>query len=165
MYTILWLENGLDRWDRFESQEEIKNKLKEIEKHPDTCPLGDIWIFPPTADTLAFTGEDFLNTEEEDTPILITKNQAMEIAQLACELKGYGILASTGYFQIFKNKEQEVTIDINKEKDTTNREYFAVYISFSHGDSKYSYTESLNKDELCRLILEIAQDCANTDVN
>lgn len=161
MYTMLWQEKGADRWDRFESEEEVKTKLREIENHPDSYALGDVWIFSPKADEFACTGEDFLE-EEEDYPIIITDEQAMEIAQTAYDLRGYGIPFSTGYYMIFEDKNNQVNIDINKERDTTNREYFAVYVSFGDDESEYRYTDCIDVQKLRDLILEIAHDCATS---
>lgn len=59
MYTMLWTENGADKWDRFSSAKEVREKLTEIENNEEASPLGDVWIFPPKADDIAVTGEDF----------------------------------------------------------------------------------------------------------
>lgn len=53
MYTVLWQEAGSDRWDRFESKEEIIELLSELSKNPDVC-IYDVWVFSPEADDYAF---------------------------------------------------------------------------------------------------------------
>lgn len=52
MYTVLWRENDNDKCDRFETKEEVKNLIDELEKNPDVCE-NDIWIFTPEADNHA----------------------------------------------------------------------------------------------------------------
>lgn len=49
MYTVLWREGNNDKWDRFETREEVENLLDSLEKNPDVCE-GDVWIFEPKAD-------------------------------------------------------------------------------------------------------------------
>lgn len=59
MYTVLWRDNGQDRYDRLETGEDVENLLKEIEADPDASPLGDVWVFEPEADNYAVTGDTF----------------------------------------------------------------------------------------------------------
>lgn len=63
MYTVIWTENSADRWDRFETADEVVNLLKELERK-DVC-VGDVWIFKPNADNYASAGDEFLNEKEE----------------------------------------------------------------------------------------------------
>lgn len=68
MYTVIWQETGvnkwdgrevsIDRWDRFETKEEVKEHLAMLEASGSVC-LGDVWIFPPQADDLAIEGDHF----------------------------------------------------------------------------------------------------------
>lgn len=62
MYTIIWQEkvgdDYIDRWDRVE-KESLVPYLQEITKDDYVC-AGDIWIFPPTADDLATTADEWL---------------------------------------------------------------------------------------------------------
>lgn len=62
MYTVLWQEsvNGeyKDRWDRFESKEEVEELLETLEDDPNVCET-DTWIFPPKADEFAVDPERF----------------------------------------------------------------------------------------------------------
>ena len=60
MYTIIWQEDGQDKWDRFRTKEEVREKLKEINELPNASPLGDIWIFSPKADTYASEGSQWI---------------------------------------------------------------------------------------------------------
>jgi hypothetical protein len=55
MYTVIWIDNsGNDRWDRFDSKEEVSELLdKEDLRYEDT------WIFGPEADDYATTGYMF----------------------------------------------------------------------------------------------------------
>ena len=41
MYTVLWKEGDLDRWDRFETKEEVFELLKELREDPDAWCLED----------------------------------------------------------------------------------------------------------------------------
>lgn len=63
MYTIIWQEDGQDKWDRFRTKEEVRVKLKEINELPNASPLGDIWIFHPQADEYASEGSQWKITE------------------------------------------------------------------------------------------------------
>lgn len=62
MYTVIWIDNnGNDRWDRFETSEEVNELLdKENIREEDT------WIFSPKADDYATTGDMFPEDDEED---------------------------------------------------------------------------------------------------
>ena len=58
MWTIMWTENSQDRWDRLETKDELMQLLDSLDKN--SCvSKGDLWIFPPQADDLALTGNDF----------------------------------------------------------------------------------------------------------
>lgn len=58
MWTIMWTENSQDRWDRLETKEEVMQLLDSLDKNPGVSK-SDVWIFPPQADELALTGNDF----------------------------------------------------------------------------------------------------------
>lgn len=58
MWTIMWTENSQDRWDRLETKEEVMQLLDSLDKNSGVSK-GDVWIFPPQADDLALTGNDF----------------------------------------------------------------------------------------------------------
>lgn len=58
MWTIMWTENSQDRWDRLETKEEVMQLLDSLDKNS-SVSKGDVWIFPPQADDLALTGNDF----------------------------------------------------------------------------------------------------------
>ena len=58
MWTIMWTENSQDRWDRLETKEEVMQLLDSLDKNSGGSK-GDVWIFPPQADDLALTGNDF----------------------------------------------------------------------------------------------------------
>lgn len=60
MYTVLWQENGQDHWDRCEDEDEVNDLLHTIANTPNTCPLGDVWIFQPKADDYAVTGDTLI---------------------------------------------------------------------------------------------------------
>lgn len=55
MYTVIWQENSQDRWDRFETSEEVMVLLTELEQNPYVCE-NDVWIFNPNADDY---GDDY----------------------------------------------------------------------------------------------------------
>ena len=59
MYTIIWTENGKDRWDRVESKTEVYALLGKIMDNHEACPIGDVWIFSPQADNYATAGDEF----------------------------------------------------------------------------------------------------------
>ena len=59
MYTVLWRDNGQDRYDRLETGEDVENLLKEIDANPEASPLGDVWVYKPEADNYAVTGDTF----------------------------------------------------------------------------------------------------------
>ena len=54
MWTVLWKDGEIDRWDRFETEDEVRELLDKLAENPDVCE-GDAWIFPPAADDLALT--------------------------------------------------------------------------------------------------------------
>lgn len=58
MYTVLWRENDKDRWDRFETREDVEKLLDELSENPDVC-IGDVWIFEPKADEYAVNYSEF----------------------------------------------------------------------------------------------------------
>lgn len=93
--------------------------------------------------------------------MIITKDEAMEIAREASELKEYGVLHSTGYYLIYNNDEEEnsIAVDICKQKDDwTGKDYFAVYASFENSyEGDWKSTNTLDMEELADLILETAQ--------
>lgn len=49
MYTVLWKENNNDRWDRFESIEELISLLNSLKENPNVCE-SDIRVLLPEAD-------------------------------------------------------------------------------------------------------------------
>ena len=59
MYTVIWTEDGKDRWDRFETKEEVKELLNTLED-TNVC-IEDIWVFSYEADDYAVTGDIFIN--------------------------------------------------------------------------------------------------------
>lgn len=63
MYTVIWQElNGndyMDKWDRFETKEEVKELLDKLKKNQDVCE-HDVWIFTPEADNYAEDYASFL---------------------------------------------------------------------------------------------------------
>lgn len=63
MYTVLWQENGMDKWDRFETKEEVDYLLEQLKENPNVCEY-DIWIFNPEADDNAYTYEDFIERND-----------------------------------------------------------------------------------------------------
>lgn len=62
MYTVIWQElNGndyMDRWDSFETEEEVKELLNKLAEDPNVCE-HDVLIFTPEADNYA-VGYDIL---------------------------------------------------------------------------------------------------------
>lgn len=60
MYTILWVENGADKWDRLESTDEVKKLLDRLEQE-NTVSVGDVWIYGPEADNFASDAVEWLN--------------------------------------------------------------------------------------------------------
>lgn len=54
MWTVLWRENDQDRWDRYDSKEEVLRLLDQLRENPNVCE-DDTWIFPPKADECALT--------------------------------------------------------------------------------------------------------------
>lgn len=54
MWTVLWQENNVDRWERLETEEDVLALLDELTENLDVCE-DDAWIFPPTADEYALT--------------------------------------------------------------------------------------------------------------
>lgn len=45
MWTVLWKDGEKDRWDRFETEDEVRELLDKLTENPDVCE-GDAWIFP-----------------------------------------------------------------------------------------------------------------------
>ncbi len=60
MYTVIWREGDIDKWDRFATKEEVMELLQQIDNNPDACCIGDVWVFSPEADEHALTGSDFI---------------------------------------------------------------------------------------------------------
>ena len=58
MWTKMWTENYQDRWDRLETKEEVMQLFDSLDNNSGVSK-GDVWIFPPQADDLALTGNDF----------------------------------------------------------------------------------------------------------
>lgn len=58
MYTIIWQEDGLDRWDRLETKEEVDRLVDKLSINNAVC-LEDVWIFSPEADEFASTPDEF----------------------------------------------------------------------------------------------------------
>lgn len=65
MYTVIWMEKGQDKWDRLKTKKEVLDKLQEIERTPEACPVGDVWIFHPKADEYASAGNEFIKKERK----------------------------------------------------------------------------------------------------
>lgn len=58
MYTVIWQENGCDKWDRLRTKEEVRDLLTRLEADGIVC-VGDVWIFTPEADQHAIEGDRF----------------------------------------------------------------------------------------------------------
>ena len=58
MYTVLWRENKQDKWDRFETEEEVAELLDELQENPDVCE-GDVLIFTPPAEDYCIDFDSF----------------------------------------------------------------------------------------------------------
>lgn len=58
MYTVIWQENGVDKWDRLRTKEEVRDLLTQLEAGGNVC-IGDVWIFTPEADQRAIEGNRF----------------------------------------------------------------------------------------------------------
>lgn len=56
MWTVMWVENGADKWDRFETENDVRNLMEELKENFDVYE-EDIWIFPPKSDDYAMTGD------------------------------------------------------------------------------------------------------------
>ena len=54
MWTVLWKDGEKDRWDRFETEDEVWELLDKLTENPDVC-AGEAWIIPPAANDLALT--------------------------------------------------------------------------------------------------------------
>ena len=37
MWTVLWKDGEKDRWDRFETEEEVRELLDKLAENPDVC--------------------------------------------------------------------------------------------------------------------------------
>lgn len=59
MWTIIYQENGKDKWDRLESKDDVKNLLKTLRDDPGVC-FDDVWIFTPDADDHTIDPNDLL---------------------------------------------------------------------------------------------------------
>jgi hypothetical protein len=58
MYTILWTEDGEDRWERLEHKDEVLELLNKLSQNDGVC-YDNIWIFGPKADDYASTPDTF----------------------------------------------------------------------------------------------------------
>lgn len=65
MWTVLWLESEKDRWDRFETKDDVMDLMERLKEKSDVCE-EDIWIFPPKSDEYAMTGDMFIEKEMEE---------------------------------------------------------------------------------------------------
>lgn len=59
MWTIIYQENGKDKWDRLESKDDVQNLLKTLRNDPGVC-FEDVWIFTPDADDHTIDPNDLL---------------------------------------------------------------------------------------------------------
>ena len=56
MWTVLWTEDGNDKWDRFATEDEVRELIDDVTTNNNVVD-SDIWIFPPEADDLSLTGD------------------------------------------------------------------------------------------------------------
>ena len=49
MYTLLWSNEKEEGWDRYETEKEVKSRIKELKKD---CSLEDMMIFTPRTEYL-----------------------------------------------------------------------------------------------------------------
>ena len=59
MYTVFWQEEGIDKWDRLETEEEVKVLLASLNASGTVC-IGDVWVFTPEADNFAVDGANYI---------------------------------------------------------------------------------------------------------
>ena len=52
-WTAIWTEDGQDRWERFETRDEVADLVERLDRDP------DLWIFSPEADDYAVAGDEF----------------------------------------------------------------------------------------------------------
>ena len=62
MFTVIWTENGEDRWDRLKTKGEVKALLESLASNPNVCET-DVWVFKPDADKFAMEYRKFMEEE------------------------------------------------------------------------------------------------------
>lgn len=90
--------------------------------------------------------------------VILTKEDAEIIADKAEALKTCNTMDSTGYYILWQSDEDEdvdVSVDINKREDD-GKMYYAIFISHYGEESKWDYTETLDRSELINKLFEIA---------
>lgn len=60
MFTVIWIENGMDKWERFDDEEEIKEFLINLKENKGVCE-ADVWVFSPEADNYAYEYQMFMD--------------------------------------------------------------------------------------------------------
>ena len=61
MWTVCWKDDEQrDKWDRFETREDVINLANTLVREVDVCE-DDILIFPPEADDLAIPYDEIEN--------------------------------------------------------------------------------------------------------
>ena len=93
MITILWRENGQDRWDRFETDEDAYHKLTEIKNNPEACPIEDVWIYPHYADNMAVTGDIYYEIKPRGIELLEQFKAQNELFKLSLKYRQQQVTA------------------------------------------------------------------------
>lgn len=57
MWTLLWIDKGFDKWDRFNNLVEVEEVINNLKENPYVCE-NDIWIFPPESDENAMSYDE-----------------------------------------------------------------------------------------------------------
>ena len=91
--------------------------------------------------------------------MMITREQAMEIAQDAMENAGYDITEYAGYYPIWRDDEDPENnwaVAINKEMFDGDS-YFAVYTSSNYDEGCWDYTDNLDINELVDVLMRFVE--------
>lgn len=87
MFTVIWTDNGKDRWERLETKEELAKLMKTLADEPGVCE-SDAWIFGHEADDHA---NDYYSLKEHDDEL---NSLIKSIPDVVLKIGMTGILAN-----------------------------------------------------------------------
>lgn len=90
--------------------------------------------------------------------ITLTIEDAMKVAEDSSKLETNNNLDVSGCHIIWEGNEYNVAVYIRKVKDSLEKEFYEIEVSYSDGGGYFEYTNSLNKEELIEKLFIIASE-------